>query len=86
MCFIYLSRGWNSSVGSVLGVLSGMIQHCGFDPLWGLPVEGIVPLELRWVLTPFPNITLLDESINRGPVCACMHFIKWTEKILTFTS
>ena len=32
-----VSRGWNSSVGSVLGSLSCMVQHCEFDPhlsLW----------------------------------------------------
>ena len=45
--------------------------------------EGIFPLELIWALTPFP-MTLLDESINRGPVCAHMHSITQAQKILTF--
>ena len=42
-------------------------------------------LELTWVLTPFP-ITILDESINKGLVCAHMHSIAQTQKILTFMS
>ena len=29
---------------------------------------------------------LLDESINRGLVCAHMHSIAWTQKILTIMS
>ena len=33
-----------------------------------------------------PPKTLLDESINRGLVCAHMHFIARTQKILTFMS
>ena len=54
---------------------------------WGnFPVEGIFPLELTWVQTPFPQKTLSDESINRGLVCAHMHFIAQTQKILTFMS
>ena len=31
-----------------------------------------------------PPKTLSDESINRGLVCAHMHSIAWTQKILTF--
>ena len=55
--------------------------------LWGhFPVEGIFPLELTWVQTPFPPKTLSDESINRGLVCAHMHLITQTQKILTFMS
>ena len=47
--------------------------------LWGhFPVGGIFPLELTWVQTPFPPKTLSDESINRGLVCAHMHFIART--------
>ena len=53
--------------------------------LWGnFPVEGIFPLELSGVQTPFPKKTASDESINRGLVCAHMHFIARTQKILTF--
>ena len=33
-----------------------------------------------------PPKTLSDESINRGLVCAHMHFIAQTQKILTFMS
>ena len=33
-----------------------------------------------------PPKTSLDESINRGLVCAHMHFIARTQKILTFMS
>ena len=33
-----------------------------------------------------PPKTLEDESINRGLVCAHMHFIARTQKILTFMS
>ena len=33
-----------------------------------------------------PPKTLLDESINRGLVCAHMHSITQTQKILTFMS
>ena len=33
-----------------------------------------------------PKKTLSDESINRGLVCAHMHFIARTQKILTFMS
>ena len=50
------------------------------------PVEGIFPLELTWVQTPFPPKTPSDESINQGLVCAHMRFIAQTQKILTFTS
>ena len=54
--------------------------------LWGnFLVEGIFPLELTWVQTPVPQ-KLQDESINGGLVCAHMHFIARTQKILTFMS
>ena len=33
-----------------------------------------------------PPKTLLDESINQGLVCAHMHFIAQTQKIVTFMS
>ena len=70
-------------------VVSGLAVHsvAGLILLWGnFPVEGIFPLELTWVQTPFPQKTLSDESINRGLVCAHMHFIAQTQKILTFVS
>ena len=46
--------GRNSSVGSELGSLSSVMQSRDF-----------FPLELAWVLTPFPK-TLSDESMNGG--------------------
>ena len=40
---------------SVFGLLSCLMQCHGFDPPLRriFPVEGIFPLELTWVLTPF---------------------------------
>ena len=76
--------GWNSSL-----VVFGLTVHsvAGSILLWGnFLVEGIFPLELKWVQTPFPQKTLSDESINQGLVCAHMHFIARTQKILTFMS
>ena len=67
----------------MLGSLCCMMQHREFGPPWSLLVEGIFPLELAWVLTPFPK-TLFDESVNRGPICAHMHSITLTQKIVTF--
>ena len=85
-CNLKVSVSKNSSVGSVLGSRSCVMQHCRFDlPSYEPLVEEIFPLELTWVLTPFPK-TLLDESINRGLVCAHMHSIARTPKILTFMS
>ena len=76
--------GGNSSL-----VVFGLAVHgvAGSILLWGnFPVEGIFLLEFTWVQTPFPPKTLSDESINRGLVCAHMHFIAHTQKILTFMS
>ena len=74
-----ICRGRNSSVGSAWARCP---QHRGFDPPLGtFSAEGIFPLELTWVQTPFPK-TPSDESINRGLVCANMHFIALTQKIL----
>ena len=45
--------GWNSSL-----VVFGLAVHsvAGSILLWGnFPVEGILPLELKWVQTPFPK-------------------------------
>ena len=69
-------------------VVFGLAVHsvAGSILLWrNFPVEWIFPLELTWAQTPFPQ-TLSDESINRGLVCAHMHFIAQTQKILTFMS
>ena len=70
-------------------VVLGLAVHSvmGSILLWGhFPVEGIFPLELTCFQTPFPPKTPSDESINRGLVCAHMHFIARTQKILTFMS
>ena len=71
--FVVCIGGRNSSL-----VVFGLAVHsvAGSILLWGnFPVEGIFPLELTWVQTPFPQKTLSDESINRGLVFAHMHFI-----------
>ena len=47
------------------------------------PVDGIVPLELTWVLTLFPQNSK-DETFNQGLVCVHMHSIIQTQKILAF--
>ena len=76
--------GRNSSVGSAWARCS---RRRGFDPPLGtFSVEGIFPLELTWVQNSIPPKTPSDESINRGLVCAHMHFIARTQKILTFMS
>ena len=55
------------------------MQRRGFHPPLSLRKRGFFP----WVLTPFPT-TISDECINRGPVCARMHSITRTQKVLTF--
>ena len=57
-----------------------MMQRGGFKP----------PLSLRYMVSDFISTasphpqTLSDESINRGLVCAHVHSIARTQKILTF--
>ena len=76
---VYWNWGRDSSAGSMLGSLSCMMQRRGFDPPLELPAEGICPLEVTWVLTPFPK-TLLDARKNRGLVwsqtCIPSHGLK----------
>ena len=51
--FILVLGGWNSSVGSAWARCP---QRRRFDPPLGtFSVEGIFPLELTWVQTPFPQ-------------------------------
>ena len=51
--FYRVCGGRNSSVGSAWARCP---QRCGFDPPLGtFSVEGIFPLELTWVQTPFPK-------------------------------
>ena len=79
------TRGGPNSLLVVFGLAVHSIA--GSILLWGnCPVEGIFPLELTGVQTPFPPKTLSDETINRGLVRAHMHFITRTQKILTFMS
>ena len=76
--------GRNSSL-----VVFGLAVHsvAGSILLWGnFPVEGIFSLGVNMGSNSIPPKTLSDESINRGLVCAHMHFIARTQKILTFMS
>ena len=77
-----LNISWGAGIAQL--VVLGLAVHSveGSILLWGhFPVEGIFPLELTWV-QKIPPKTLSDESINRGLVCAHMHFIARTQKIL----
>ena len=75
---------WNSSVGSAWA----RCPRCrGFDPPLGtFSGRGDFPLGVKMGSNSIPPKTPSDESINRGLVCAHMHFIARTEKILTFMS
>ena len=54
-----------------MGSLSCLMQCCGFEPPLRriFLVEGIFPLELAWVLTPFPQISLGFEYQLRSSLC-----------------
>ena len=72
---------------SCLGSLSCVMQRRGFDPPLGkFSGRGDFSLGVNMDSNSIPPETLLDESINRGLVCAHMHFIARTQKILTFMS
>ena len=75
--FHFVSGGRNSSVGSAWARCP---QRRGFDPPLGTFSGRGDGFKLH-----SPK-TLSDESINRGVVCAHMHFIARTQKILTFMS
>ena len=64
-------RGRNSSVGRVLDSLSCLMQCRGFNPPLRriFLVEGIFPLELTWVLTPFPQNSFGWEYKLRSSLC-----------------
>ena len=83
--FIYTyDGGRNSSVGSAWARCP---QRCGFDPPLGtFSGRGDFSLGVNMGSNSIPPKTLSDESINRGLVCAHMHFIARTQKILTFMS
>ena len=77
-------RGRNSSVGSVWARCP---QCRGFDPPLGtFSGRGDFSLGVNMGSNSIPPKTLSHESINRGLVCAHMHFIARTQKILTFMS
>ena len=59
------------------------MQRHGFDSPLSFQWSGFFPLELAWVLTLFP---IRWEYIHRGLVCAHMHSIAQTKRILTFMS
>ena len=74
--------------GSVLGTLSSLIQSRGFDPPLrrSFPGRGYFSLGVNMGSDHIPQKSLSDESINRGLVCAHMHSITPTQKVLTFMS
>ena len=78
------SGGRNSSVGSVWARCP---QRRVFDPpLGAFSIRGDFSLGVNMGSNSIPPKTLLEESINQGLVCAHMHFIARTQKILTFMS
>ena len=78
------SGGRNSSVGSVWARCP---QRRGFDPPLGtFSGRGDFSLGVNMGSNSIPPKTRLDESLNRGLVCAYMHFTAQTQKILTFMS
>ena len=74
--------GRNSLVGSAWARCP---QRRGFDPPLGtFSGRGDFSLGVNMGSNSIPPKTLSDESINRGLVCAHMHFIARPQKILTF--
>ena len=70
-----------------LVVLGLAVQCRGFDPPLGtFSGRGDFSLGVNMGSNSIPPKTLSDESTNRGLVCAHMHFIAQTQKILTFMS
>ena len=74
----------NSSVGSA----RARCPRCRrFDPPLGtFSGRGDFSLGVNMGSNSIPPKTPSDESINRGLVCAHMHFIARTQKLLTFMS
>ena len=76
--------GQNSSVGSAWARCP---QCHRFDPPRGtFSGRGDFSLGVNMGSNSIPPKTPSDESINRGLVCAHMHFIARTQNILTFMS
>ena len=86
---VTLPEAWRYEIITRIGWLGvyiiELVAASRVRPPFQPPVEGPFPLKLTWVLTSSRK-TLLDESINRGLVCAHMHPIVRTQKILTFMS
>ena len=81
---IQVNWGRNSSLRSAWARCP---QRRGFDPPLGtFSGRGDFSLGVNMGSNSIPPKTLSDESINRGLVCAHMHFIARTQKILTFMS
>ena len=79
-----MKGGRNSSVGTAWARCP---QRRGFDPPLGtFSGRGDFSLGVNMDSNSIPPKALSDESINRGLVCAHMHFIARTQKILTFMS
>ena len=80
----YIVMGRNSTVGSAWARCP---QCHGFNPPQGkFSGRGDFSLGVNMGSNSIPPKTPSDESINRGLVCAHMHFIARTQKILTFMS
>ena len=64
-------EGLNSSVGSVLGLLSCLMQSRGFSPPLRriFLVDGIFPWEIIWVLPPFLRNSFGWEYKPRSSLC-----------------
>ena len=79
-----LLGGRNSSVGSAWARCP---QRRRFDPPLGtFSGRGDFSLGVNMGSNSIPQKTPSDESINRGLVCAHIHFNARTQKILTFMS
>ena len=77
-------RGNNSSVGGVLDSLPCVMQRHRLDLPLSLQWKGFFP-EVNMGSDSIPR-TLSAESIHQGLVCAHLHSIARTHKILTFMS
>ena len=76
-------RGRNSSVGSAWARCPQSQVRSSSGDIFG---RGDFSLGVNMGSNSIPPKTASDESINRGLVCAYMHFIARTQKILTFMS
>ena len=84
MTLLSTGRSRNSSVASAWARCP---QRRGFDPPLGtFSGRGDFSLGVNMRSNSIPPKTPSDESINRGLVCAHMHFIARTQNILTFMS